>query len=62
MWVTDLQGQSWPAARNRAVFAVGFAYLVAPRVQGFWVLDGHHRIGVTDCSVDAQPLGQTSSS
>ncbi len=36
MEVTDLQGQSWPAAWKRAVFAVGFAYLVAPWVQGFW--------------------------
>lgn len=32
------------------------------RMERSWVLDGHDRIGVTDCSVDAQPLGQTSSS
>ncbi len=33
MEVTDLQGQSWPAAWKRAVFAVGFPHL--DRVFGF---------------------------
>ncbi len=35
MQVTDLQGQSWPAAWKRAVFAVGFACLVCTCGAGF---------------------------